>query len=298
MEEAKAHQLLEITGGPDFSHSGGVDTGLQQSLPVVDLDPRQIVKAEHPAGALLPDHRRNADALIVEELLTEAGCVLRLNPEIQLPQQHPPTLPCHRRPVAPSPPVGVTLKHRRHLLHHLQIQPEQRVEPRPLDLQHHLPATAQAGPVHLGQRGGTQRHGIEVNHLSATGPQLLFQNGLHLLKGKRGNPVLQGRQLRHPAGREDVRACREQLPQLDEGRAQPQQLSGQPARPRLLPRGAIVRSLPTSVGPGLAVPPQEQQQGEDGAPDPQPPQHPTHQERASRARLISAMEARRRSTIS
>ena len=207
MEEAKAHQLLEITGGPDFSHSGGVDTGLQQSLPVVDLDPRQIVKAEHPAGALLPDHRRNADALVVEKLLTETGRVLRFHPEIQLPQQHPATLPCHGWPVATTAPAGVTLQHRRHLLHHLQIQPEQHIEPGSLDLQHHLPAAAQAGPVHLGQGRSPQRHRIKVNHLGTSGAKLLLQHRLDLLKREGGNAVLQRGEFRDPTGREDVRAC-------------------------------------------------------------------------------------------
>ena len=40
VKETKAHQLLEITGGPDFRHGRRVDAGLQQRLPVVDLDPR------------------------------------------------------------------------------------------------------------------------------------------------------------------------------------------------------------------------------------------------------------------
>ena len=98
----------------------------------------------------------------------------------------------------------MALQHSSHLLHHLKVQAEEGVEPGALDFQHHLTATAQAGAVHLGQGRGSQRHRIEVDHLRATGAELLLQHGLDLLKRESGHAVLQGCKLRHPTGGKDV----------------------------------------------------------------------------------------------
>ena len=98
----------------------------------------------------------------------------------------------------------MALQHRSHLLHHLQIQAEEGVEPGTLDFQHHLTATAKAGPMHLCEGRGSQRHRIEINHLSATGAELLLQHGLHLFKRESGHAVLQGCKLCHPTGGKDV----------------------------------------------------------------------------------------------
>ena len=75
--------------------------------------------------------------------------MLRLKTEIKLAQQHPPTLLGNSHPVTPSPPLGMALQHCRHLLHHLQIEAEQTLEPRALDFEHHLASAAKAGAMHL-----------------------------------------------------------------------------------------------------------------------------------------------------
>ena len=98
----------------------------------------------------------------------------------------------------------MALQHGRHLLHHIQVKPEQPIQTRALHLEHHLTAAAQAGPVHLRQRSSAERFRIQIDHFGATLAQLLFEHGLHLGKAESGNAVLQSGELRHPAGRKNV----------------------------------------------------------------------------------------------
>ena len=295
MEETKPHQLLEITGCTHLSHRGRINAGFYQRLTVVDLDAGQVVEAQHTSRAQLPDHTRDPDAFVIQKLLTKTSGVLRLNAEIELTQQHTATFPCHRRPITTTPPTGIALQHSCHLLHHLQIKAKQAIEPRALHLEHHLPATAQAGAMHLGQRGCTQGFGIQIDHLGTARPQLSLEHGLHLIKTEGRNAVLQRCQLGHPARGEDVWAGGEQLPQLDEGGAQRQQLRRQPTGSLLLTAGTTLGGYTAAVGPGLAIPPKQQQQRQDSAPDAERSQQAEHQGRASIAWLRSATVARRRS---
>jgi hypothetical protein len=111
--------------------------------------------------------------------------------EIQLPQQHPLAFPSHTHPIAATAPTGMALHHSCHLGHHLQIKAKQPLQPRPLQLQNHHPATAQNSAVHLGEAGGPQRGRVNLHDLVAAGPQLPFQECFGQGKGEGGHPVLQ-----------------------------------------------------------------------------------------------------------
>ena len=192
VEKAKPHQLLQVAGGALFRYGGGHDSSLDQGLAIGDLDARHIVEAKHPAGTQFPHHGWNADAGIVKKLLAEAGRVLGLQPEVELSEQHPPALLGNADPVATAAPAGMALHRRSNLLHHLKVEPEGALQARALHLEHHLTAAAQAGAVHLGQAGRTQRLALQVNYLGAALTQLLLQQVLHHGKGEGGHPVLQG----------------------------------------------------------------------------------------------------------
>ena len=219
--------------------------------------------------------------------------------EIQLPQQHPATFLGDRDPVAALAPAGMALQHGGDLLQHLQVEPEQALQAWPLDLEHHLATAAQAGPVHLGQAGGTQGALLEIHHLNAAFTQLLLQQLLGHGKGKRGHLVLQPGQFLHIAGRQDIRPGRKELPELDEGRSQAQQLTGEPMGPPLLAGGPALRGDTAAIGPIGAIGPEASQQAQhrepdaQGAPDAaQPPQQARHQERSSSWRAKAATWAR------
>ena len=222
VEEAEAHQLLEVTGRPLFGHGRRVNAGLNQGLAVGDFDAGYVIEAEHPPAGELPHHPRNADAAIFKKLLAEAGRMFGFQAEIQLPQQHPPTFLGNRHPVAALTPTGVALQHGGDLLQHLQVEPEQALEARPLNFEHHLAAAAQAGPVHLGQAGRPEGALLQIHHLNAAFAELLLQQLLGHRKGEGGHLVLQPGQFLHIASRQHIRPGREELPELDEGRSQAQ----------------------------------------------------------------------------
>ena len=90
-----------------------------------------------------------------------------------------------------------------------------------LHLHGHRAAGVQLGQVHLADRGGRHRHRVEGGEQVADlAVQLLADHLLHLLVGEGRDRVLQQAQLADDLGRHQVGADREQLAELDEGRAQ------------------------------------------------------------------------------
>ena len=271
VEEAKAHQLLEVTGGTNFRDLCRVDPGFQQGWSIVDFDAWEVIQTQHPTATQFPNHARNTNAGLIQKLLPEASGVLRLHAEIKLPQQHPSTFLSHRHPITSAAPAGMTLQHGRHLLHHLQIQAEHPFQTGTLDLEHHLTTTAQAGSMHLRQGRSTQGLRVEVNDLGTALPQLLFQHRLGTIKREGRHLVLQVGQLGNPPRRQHIRPGREQLAQLDEGRAERQQLSGEPTGTPLLTTRFSLWSASPRIGPLAGIPPEVGDQGENGTPDAQRP---------------------------
>ena len=190
MKKAEPHQLFEITRCTDFGHSGGINARLNDRLAVIDFDPRQVVQTEHPTGAQLPNHSWNTNLFVVKKLLTKPSRILRFNPEVELTQQHTPTLTGHGRPITTPSPTGMTLQHRRHLLHHIEVEAEATIQPLPLHFEHHLPTTAQARAMHLGKRRCSQRLWIEINHLGAALAELLLQHRLNMIETEGRHVVL------------------------------------------------------------------------------------------------------------
>ena len=273
MEKAVEHQLLQVAGGAFLGNRDRINAALQQRLAIGDFGARQIVQAEHATCGQLPDDRRYAHIGVIQKLLAKASRMLSLQAEIQLPQQHPPAFAGHGHPIAAAPPIGVTLQHSSHLLHHLQIEAEELLQPRPLQLQHHIAAAVQGGAMHLSQAGGTQWPGLDPHDLAAARPQLRFQQSLRLRKRKRRHPILQLRQLLHPGGWQQIRPGREQLPQLDEGRTQTQQFVQQPAgQTALTPLNGLLAS-PAQIGPLPPIPPKAAEQHHHDRPDAQRAQH-------------------------
>ena len=155
--------------------------------------------------------------------------------------------------------------------------------------------------MHL--RQGSRRDGllIEINDFSATGAQLLLKNRLSTVKGKGGNPVLQGRQFGDPTRWQDIRPSRQQLAELDECRSKLKQLLRQPPCTQLLAGFATLRSRTARIAKSSGIPPQKQQQGQNSTPNTQSPKCSTQQglqateqdhDRSSRRIPSSATRAR------
>ena len=91
----------------------------------------------------------------------------------------------------------------------------------PLHLDRDALAVRQRRPVHLPDRGGGDGGRLELREeLLDRKPEVLADHPLDVLVRERPHVVLQGLQLEHDVGRDDVGPRREQLAELDEGRAE------------------------------------------------------------------------------
>ena len=280
MEKAETHQLLQVAGGTDLSDLTRINASRQEFRTIVDLDARQVIETKDLTGTQLPNHTGNTNAGVIQKLLTKAGSVLCFQTKIQLTQQHTPAFLSDGHPVTTSAPLRMTLQHGCHLLHHLQVKPEERLQTGALNLEHHLTTTAQAGSMHLGQRCSRKRVLIEINDLRTARTQLCFQQSLGLIKRKSRNLVLEISQFSDPARRQHIRTRRKQLTELDERRTEMEQFPGQPAGALLLTGLTTLRRNPAWVRPATAVPPEQEQQHQHRAPNAQRSQPPAPRERA------------------
>ena len=192
-----------------------------------------------------------------------------LQAEIELPQQHTSTFLSDGDPIPSHTPLGMALQHRGHLLHDLEVQAKETLEARPLDLEDHLPATAEAGAMHLGQARRSEGLLFDVDDLGTALTELLLQQRLGRVKGEGRDAVLKAGEFRDPAGGQHIRPGREQLTQLDEGRPQREQLGRQPAGTPPLPPLLPLLGDTAGITPGLGVPPKNEQELKNGRPDPQ-----------------------------
>lgn len=163
----------------------------------------------------------------------------------------------------------MALQHRSHLLHDLEVQAEEALQTRPLDLEDHLPATAEAGSMHLSQTGGAEGLLFDIDDLGTALTELLLQKRLCRIKGEGRDAVLKAGKFRDPTGRQDIRPGREQLTQLDERRPQREQLGRQPAGTAPLAELLPILGDTAGITPGLSIPPKKQQELKNGRPDPQ-----------------------------
>ena len=143
--------------------------------------------------------------------------MLGLQAEVELTQEHTTTFLSDGDPIASDAPLGMALQHRRDLLHDLEVEAEQTLQPGALDLEDHLPATAKAGAMDLGQAGGPEGLLLDINDLGAALPQLLLQQRLGRVEGEGRDAVLQPGEFFNPAGRQHIRPGRKELTELDEG---------------------------------------------------------------------------------
>ena len=107
-----------------------------------------------------------------------------------------------------------------------QIGAERGLEPRMLDLDHHLLAVGQARTVRLGDGGGAERSRVELGEgLLERSPQLGLDHRADRPQRQRLHAILQGAETLAQPGRAEVVTQRSKLAQLDEGALQRAQRS-------------------------------------------------------------------------
>jgi hypothetical protein len=149
-----------------------------------------------------PQHGEVAGLAAVVQFLEQGGAHLAQRPDELV-------LPAH---------LGVGVEELGDVLHRLQVLHDLRADPGALDLHGHRLAVAEDRPMHLPERGGGDRHGVQLQE-GARGAhaQLVLEDPLGLREGKGLHVVLQPRERVGVGGGEEVDAGGEQLPELDEG---------------------------------------------------------------------------------
>ena len=214
VQEAVVQDLLEV--GVDEHQCGflghvaiGVTQGAGQVLAL------QPVEDQDAPGREVPVHAGDDDGVLTCEVQYEALHVLRLVAVVELFEHRllqdvgDRREARHPRPEEPvqeqQDPPGVT-----HLpghdVGHTGV----------LDLDGHGAPVVPRRPVHLGERGGRGRVGVEVEEGAVHRADVLLHYPAHSVRGRGGNPVLKARKLLHVRRREEVGPGRRELAQLEE----------------------------------------------------------------------------------
>ena len=214
VEKAVVQDLFEIgvdeEPGGVVGHVGiGVAQGAGQVLAL------QPVEDEHAPGGEVAVHGGDDDGVVAHEVPGEALDVVGLAAVVELLQ--------HRglqrvgdggqaghlsaqQPVDQEKDAAGVPQLRGHDLRH----------PRVLDLHGHGAAVVAHGAMHLGQRGGRGRGGVEGGERLLRTADVLFHDAAHGGGGRGRDPVLQPRQLLHVDGRQQVGASGRELTELEE----------------------------------------------------------------------------------
>jgi hypothetical protein len=110
---------------------------------------------------------------------------------------------------------------RGHFVERIEVLQDPVAHIRPLHLDGDLSSSPEHAAVHLAQRRGGNRFRLEgLERLGETDAKLLLHDPLDVGIRKRSDIVLQSRECLEVRGRQQIRACREELSQLDEGRSE------------------------------------------------------------------------------
>jgi hypothetical protein len=218
----------------------GVEEALAQHLPVEGLEQLlrglapgvalrclaerhadHLVHHEQPSGGKPLVHPRHREPRVGEEDLAHPLDVRRLLAEVELAAE--------RRGKVLDDGLDVDQAGERLApLRLLREQPEQAEvaldllrRARPLHLDHDPLAAVEPRAVHLADRSGGQRLGLDVlEDVLPRHAQLLLHHLDDLRLGQRRDAVLQARELGDDLGRDEVRPSREDLPELCERRTE------------------------------------------------------------------------------
>ena len=221
MEEAVLEDHLGGHAGRQFGEGATVDAGLVECFGVIDLDAADALEGQHARRGRLPDDPRDVHLVVLREVRREALRVASLAQVVQLGPQRLGELVGQPDDVVVAGRLPVPAGMHSHVSQYLQVLCDLLHDAGPAHLDDHLGAVEQRGSVRLTDRRCGQRDDLEARErglgvvTELVGDELADRVAGH---GRRG--VLQLGQLDLVLGTEQVRARREDLPELDERRAE------------------------------------------------------------------------------
>ena len=236
VEEPVDDDLVQVRAEELVGQRGAVDVDGRQRIEVRDLAALHELHRQHAFGRVPLDRKRDDDVLEALQVLRQPDEVLGLPPVVELGDER-----------APEGLDGllelVAVSQRRMAIHEAREVPEglevlgdPLADSGALDLHGDRPAVAHAGPVDLAERRRGEGLGLEGGKRPGDArSQLGFDDLLDLLERERLHAVLEPRKRLEVGSRQEVRAAREQLPELDEGRSRGSRGPGRARRGRTRP---------------------------------------------------------------
>ena len=186
---------------------------------VGELDPVDPFERQHPGPRVLPVDLRHADVRVAREMAVEVLRVARLLPVVELLADRARELVHELAGVDEVERADPLAREPRRLVEQAEVGLDLPRRARPLHLDRDAAPVRQGRAMHLADRRGRDRRGLEVEEQPLERvAELLLDHALGLLERERPHVVLQPAQLDDDVGRHDVGPRREELPELDERR--------------------------------------------------------------------------------
>ena len=209
------------------------------------LDPVEPLERQNPGARIGPEDPRHANVRMAGEVAVECVRVPRLEPVVELLPDRARELVDKLLRVDEVEGTHSFLGYAGRLIEQRDVGLDLSRRARTLHLDGDLPPVRQRGAMHLSDRGGGDRRLVELREeLGDREAEILLDHLLDICDRKRPDVVLQAAQLRDDVGRKDVGPRRQQLAELDEGRAKLVE--------HLAQMLAALRRLPVDLDPGAA----------------------------------------------
>ena len=245
VEEAVAQDLLEEAAHEPATQLGAVEVGAVEVLGVGQREADEPLLHQQSPAAQAGIHLRDPDRVALAEQRRHLGHRLGLAPEVELGAQPLRELVEQLAGTESLPDCRPALREVREECERSEIALHDRLDARPLHLDHDLLAGVQPRAVGLahGRRG--QRLPVELReHGLDLAADLGLDGRLDQLDGLGGHPILQLGELRTDLGREQVHPCRGDLAQLDVDAAG---LLQHATKPRAGAFGRVLRRAPAEM---------------------------------------------------
>ncbi len=221
VEEAVAEDHRHPRLGQNLGEPAALLGRPAEHLEVGELGAVEVLEREHARSRVGPVDPRDPDMRVTGEVLAERLRVARLEPVVELLSNRAREFVHERLGVDEVERAHALLREPSGLVHQVQVALDLAVGPRTLNLDDDVAAVRKRRPVDLADRRRRRRDRIELLEEALDRlAELGADHVLHLLVRERRDVVLEPAELGDDVRRENVRPHREQLAELDEGRAE------------------------------------------------------------------------------
>ncbi len=221
VDEAVAEDHRHPRFGDEIREVAALLERQRQYVDVLELRALDPLERQHARARVLPVHLRDVDVVVAGEVAVERLRVAALEPVVELRPQLPRELVDEPARVDEVERAHTLLHEPRRLVHELDVGLDLPLRAGPLHLHGDGLPVRKRRTVHLPDRRGSHRLLVEIEEQPRDRvAELLLDHPLRLRERERAHVVLKRTQLRDDVRRNDVGPRRQQLPELDERRAE------------------------------------------------------------------------------